>query len=283
MSQPLPQLVVEIWGARGSSPTPGPGTLRYGGNTTCISVRSASGDRIIIDSGSGIRKLGRALLAENPRTPEINLFFTHFHWDHLQGLPFFAPFIQGTAKLRFHACIDPNETRARLERQMSDPFFTLDFNAAKADREFLKNTSTVMRFGSLTLESFPLNHPQGACGYRIESGGASVVIATDVEHGHPTLDKLLRERAKNADLLIYDAQYTEAEYATRAGWGHSTPLAATEVAADACVRNLLLFHHDPEHDDAAMDNILCETKKLFPATTVACEGEFIAIPGTGSI
>jgi len=283
MSQTPAALVVEIWGARGSMPTPGPSTLRYGGNTTCISIRSASGDRIIIDSGSGIRKLGRALLAETPRAPEINLFFTHFHWDHLQGLPFFAPFIQGTAKVRFHASVESSETRARLERQMSDPFFTLDFNRAKAEREFFKNSNSIIRCGALNVEAFPLNHPQGACGYRIESGGASVVIATDVEHGHPTLDSLLRERAKDTDLLIYDAQYTDAEYATRVGWGHSTQRAATEVAADAGVKKLVLFHHDPEHDDAAMDQILSETRKLFPATTVACEGDFISIPGTGSI
>jgi len=283
MSQTTAPMVVEIWGARGSMPTPGPGTLRYGGNTTCISVRASSGDRIIIDSGSGIRKLGRALLAETPRAAEIDLFFTHFHWDHLQGLPFFAPFIQGTAKVRFHACVEPSETRARLERQMSDPFFTLDFNRARAEREFLKNTDSAMRCGALSIEAFPIHHPQGACGYRIESGGASVVIATDIEHGHPVLDKLLRERARNADVLIYDAQYTEAEYAMRAGWGHSTPRAAAEVAADAGVKNLVLFHHDPEHDDAAMDSILTETRKFFPATSVACEGEFISIPGTGSI
>jgi len=283
MSQSPAQMVVEIWGARGSMPTPGPGTLRYGGNTTCISLRSPSGDRIIIDSGSGIRKLGRVLLSETPRAPEIDLFLTHFHWDHIQGLPFFGPFIQGTAKVRFHSCVEPSETRARLERQMSDPFFTLDFNRAKAEREFLKNTDSVMRCGSFAVEAFPLNHPQGACGYRIECEGASVVIATDVEHGHPTLDKLLRDRSKDADLLIYDAQYTDAEYAKRVGWGHSTPRAAAEVAADAGVKSLMLFHHDPEHDDAAMDTILREARKLFPATIAACEGEFISIPGTGAI
>lgn len=274
------KLAVEIWGARGSMPTPGAGTVRYGGNTTCISVCSASGDRVIIDAGTGIHQLGKVLMAQNPAPKEINIFFTHFHWDHIQGLPFFAPLIQGGPRVCFHAASSPGETCERLERQMSDPFFTLDFDAVKAEREFSQMSNVPTRCGSLTVETFPLNHPQGAWGYRVESGGASVVVATDVEHGHPTLDQLLRERAHNADLLIYDAQYTDAEYATRAGWGHSTARAAAAVASDAEVKNLLLFHHDPEHDDAALDEIVQQTIKLFPRTNAAREGDVISIPGT---
>jgi len=273
-------LTVEIWGARGSTPTAGASTLRYGGNTTCISVRSAAGDRVIIDAGSGIRKLGKRLLAEKPWPAEINLFLTHFHWDHIQGLPFFAPLIQGGSKVRFHAGVTVAETQARLERQMSDPFFTLDFKACKAEREYVQMANSATQCGALHVASFPLNHPQGAWGYRIEGDGASVVVATDLEHGHPALDQLLRERAKNADLLIYDAQYTDAEYSTRAGWGHSTASAAAQVAADADVMQLMLFHHDPDHDDSAMDGIVTQTRKLFSATTAACEGAVVLIPGT---
>jgi phosphoribosyl 1,2-cyclic phosphodiesterase len=268
-------LAVEIWGARGSMPAPGASTLRYGGNTPCISVRSTAGDRVIVDAGTGIRKLGRSLLTESPRAAEINLFFTHFHWDHIQGIPFFSPLIQGGARVRFHAGVSPAETRARLERQMSDPFFTLDFNAAKAECEFLQMGCGAIRCGALVVEAFPLNHPQGAWGYRIEAGGASVVVATDVEHGHPSLDKVLRERAAKADLLIYDAQYTEVEYATRVGWGHSTAGAAAAVAADAGVKELMLFHHDPEHDDDKIDQIVAETRSWFPCTTAAREGATI--------
>jgi phosphoribosyl 1,2-cyclic phosphodiesterase len=277
------KLAVEIWGARGSMPTPGAGTLRYGGNTTCISVRSAAGDRVIIDAGTGIRKLGGTLLGESPRPAEINVFLTHFHWDHIQGLPFFTPLIRGGSKVRFHAGVTPLESRARLERQMSDPFFTLDFHAVKSECEFLQMGGDVVRCGDLGVEAFPLNHPQGAWGYRISAEGASVVVATDLEHGHAELDELLRERAKGADLLIYDAQYTDAEYAMRKGWGHSTARAAASVAADAGVKHLMLFHHDPEHDDASVDKIVAETRKLFPATTAACEGAVHSIPGTFSL
>ena len=271
------KLAVEIWGARGSTPTPGAGTLRYGGNTTCISVRSAAGDRVIVDAGSGIRKLGRLLMSESPRAAEVNLFLTHFHWDHIQGLPFFAPLIQGGPRVRFHSGVDPCETHARLERQMSDPFFTLDFNAAKAEREYLKMGSAATHCGALTVAAFPLNHPQGAWGYQIASGGTVVVVATDLEHGHPVLDELLRERAAKADLLIYDAQYTDAEYEKRVGWGHSTANAAAAVAADAGIKELLLFHHDPEHDDEKMDEIATQTQTSFRATNAAKEGTTILI------
>jgi phosphoribosyl 1,2-cyclic phosphodiesterase len=240
-------------------------------------VRSAAGDRVVIDAGTGIRKLGRSLVSESPRVAEINLFLTHFHWDHIQGLPFFSPLIQGGTRVRFHAGVSPGETRSRLERQMSDPFFTLGFNAVKAQCEFLQTGNGAIRCGGLAVEAFPLNHPQGAWGYRIESGGAVVVVATDVEHGHPLLDKILRERAANADLLIYDAQYSEAEYATRVGWGHSTPRAAAAVAADAAVKELSLFHHDPEHSDDQMDEIVAQTRGSFPATSAAREGDVMEI------
>jgi phosphoribosyl 1,2-cyclic phosphodiesterase len=131
------------------------------------------------------------------------------------------------------------------------------------------NTSVAV--GSLSVVAFPLNHPQGAWGYRIEGAGAVVVVATDMEHGHPTLDKVLLEHSANADLLIYDSQYTEAEYATHVGWGHSDPRHAAAFAAAANVKHLLLFHHDPDHDDLKMDQIVNQTRIWFPATTAAQE------------
>jgi phosphoribosyl 1,2-cyclic phosphodiesterase len=270
-------LAVELWGVRGSTATPEAGNLRYGGNTTCISIRSAAGDRIIVDAGTGIRRLGRHLPDESSSTPEINLFLTHFHWDHIQGLPFFAPLIQSNSRVCFHAGVAADETRLRLERQMSSPFFTLPFDAVAGRCGFAQMTDAPLRCGKLAVQAFPLNHPQGAWGYRVEADGAVVVIATDLEHGHTTLDKVLREHSAGADLLIYDAQYTEAEYSARVGWGHSTPHEAAAVAAAAGVKQLLLFHHDPNHDDQKMDEIVAETRTWFAATGAAQEGETIKL------
>jgi phosphoribosyl 1,2-cyclic phosphodiesterase len=275
MTEPF-RLAVEFWGVRGSTPTPEAGKLGYGGNTTCISVHSASGHRIVIDAGTGIRKLGRKLLAETTSPLEVNLFLTHFHWDHIQGLPFFSPLLRLSSQIHFYSGLPPTETRDRLHQQMMDPFFTLDFAAVKAKCTF-SQVSAAVNCGDLTVRAFPLNHPQRAWGYRIECEGAVVVVATDLEHGHAELDHVLREHAAHADLLIYDAQYTDAEYADRVGWGHSTPRAAVAVAAEAEVKRLVLFHHDPNHDDAKMNEIGSDTRLEFPNTSVAQEDATILL------
>jgi phosphoribosyl 1,2-cyclic phosphodiesterase len=256
-----------FWGVRGSTPTPVDANLGFGGNTTCIEIRNGK-DRIIIDAGSGIRELGRALAAQNG-PQKIDLFLTHFHWDHIQGIPFFAPLLTAGNKVTFHSCLPATELRERLERQMSNPYFTLDFNAVAAEREFCQTRS--FRSGELSVNTFPLHHPQGAFGYRIESAGKVIVVATDLEHGDVHLDKVLREFSTGADVLIYDAQYTPAEYQTRKGWGHSTYAEAARVARDAQVNQLVLFHHDPTHDDVKTAQIVSETKLLFENTIAAKE------------
>lgn len=269
------RLRIKFWGVRGSTPTPGSEYLSYGGNTSCIEILSANGSRIIIDSGTGIRNLGRQLYAEN-KHQTVHLFLTHFHWDHIQGLPFFAPLLQSGNKVHFHSFPDPVEIQARLKRQMTCPFFTLDFDSVGAERKY-ESVSDGFHLGDLSVAAFPLNHPQGACGYRVESQGASVVIATDVEHGDQQLDKVLRQHAESADLLVYDSQYTPAEYESRVGWGHSTYTCAASVAKDARVSQLALFHHDPTRIDAEITHIVKQAVPLFENTIAARELGIIEI------
>ncbi len=267
------RIQLRFWGVRGSIPVPQSATLSYGGNTACIEVR-LPGDRIlIIDGGTGVRNLGTSLEEElKTKQLTIQFFLTHFHWDHIQGLPFFAPLYDGRNEVTFLSSLPPAELGEILEGQMSYPYFPVRFDMLAAKRTFVKIEPETSRFGPLSIYPFPLNHPQGATGCRLETDGAVIVHACDFEHGNAKLDGVLRDYAQNADILIYDAQYTPEEYETRKGWGHSTWVQAARMAQDANVKQLILFHHDPSHQDAAIDEIVAETRRCFKNTEAAREG-----------
>ena len=227
---------------------------------------------LIFDAGTGIRALGKEI-AERTRSPAaIHIFLTHFHWDHVQGLPYFRPLYAAASKVVFHSAHGPEELSAVLAGQMRGPYFPLLFDELPAQVEFRRIGAEPVRFGSVTVEAFPLHHPQGSVGYRIVDSGRTAVYATDHEHGDAASDHGLIAMAKNADVLVYDAQYTPVEYATRQGWGHSTWLEAARIAEQAGVRQLVLFHHDPDRDDEAVRGIEDEARREFAATVAAHEG-----------
>ena len=264
---------VQFWGVRGSIPTARRDTFEFGGNTACVEVRVPGQDVLIIDGGSGIRNLGLSLLEEFKSEPlKLHLFLTHFHWDHIQGLPFFDPLYSGANKVTFHSGRAPGEAREILEGQMSTPYFPVNFELLRAKREFVRACPEVFRSGPLTVQAFPLNHPQSAVGYRFECNGRVLVHASDCEHGHEKLDSVLREYAEGADVLVYDTQYTPEEYETKKGWGHSTWLEATRVAKDSRVKQLVLFHHDPSHTDQIIRENVDRARCLFENTFAAQEG-----------
>ena len=259
----------KFWGERGSIPTPMQENLGYGGNTTCVEIRSGS-DILIIDGGTGVRQLGLSLIQEFTSC-KLHFLTTHFHWDHIQGLPFFAPLFSPSNEVTFHSRHAPTQIEEILEGQMTQPYFPVDFHFLAAKRHFAGLTSEPHRHGSLSVQAFPMNHPQGASGYRIERDGAVIVHASDLEHGDPRFDRILRDHAQDADILIMDAQYTPDEYATKKGWGHSTWLEATRVARDSNVKQLVLFHHDPSRSDHAMDQIVSDARCEFENTVAARE------------
>lgn len=271
-----PTLRMRFWGVRGSNPAPGEDKLVYGGNTPCVEIRTASNQILVLDGGSGIRELGYRLVTEFAgQDLSLNLFLTHFHWDHIQGIPYFQPLFSPATRIDVRSWTTAEETRRVLEQQMQAPNFPVPLAEAGARVEFAQLKSERVRIGDVSVESFPLNHPQGAYGYRIEAGGKSIVYATDLEHGDRQLDRTLRDYAAGADVLIYDAQYNDEEYATHRGWGHSTWHEATRVARDARVGRLFLFHFDPAHSDARVAESERRARAEFEAACAAREGSVI--------
>jgi phosphoribosyl 1,2-cyclic phosphodiesterase len=227
----------------------------------------------VIDGGSGVRNLGASLQREFADSPcSLNMLSTHFHWDHIQGLPFFAPLYSPCNHVTFHSFKEPEEMKEILEGQMTNPYFPVNFELLLAKRKFTGGSFESFQQGKVSVHAFPLDHPQGACGYRIESDGATIVHASDLEHGDARLDGILRDYCQNADILVMDAQYTPEEYQTKRGWGHSTWLEATRVAADCNVKQLVLFHHDPGHNDAFLDGVVDQARCHFENTIAAKEG-----------
>ena len=275
---------VRFWGVRGSTPTPIRENLRYGGNTSCVEVRTPNRDIFIFDCGTGLRQLGKALLEEfGHRSIHAFMFLSHYHWDHIHGIPFFEPLYNPENYFFFHSFPSHAESvQKALEEQMTDPYFPVNMEAMSAHRHFYNLCNDVLSYNDATMRTARLNHPQGCLGYRLECAGRTVVYATDNEPGNAECDRNLRALAEGADVLIYDAQYTPLEYVTaKKGWGHSTWREAVNLAKDARVSNLVLFHHDPDHNDHFLDSIVHEAARYFPNVMAASEGCELEIDKSG--
>jgi phosphoribosyl 1,2-cyclic phosphodiesterase len=269
---------VTFWGVRGSIASPGPSTVRYGGNTSCLEVRC--GDSLLIfDAGTGIRELGEALSKSG--AVELDLFFTHTHFDHICGLPFFAPAYAPKNKLRLWAGhLPPGQTLRRVVSDlMSAPLFPVPvdiMSAAVEFREFAAGAELRPAEG-VVLRTSALNHPNGAVGYRIDFGGRAICYITDTEHCQGKRDQTIINLVRGADVMIYDCTYTDAEYPGRVGWGHSTWEECLRLAEAAGVATPVIFHHDPTRDDDALDRLAAAAAAINPAAVVAREGLTIAV------
>ncbi len=269
---------VTFWGVRGSIACPQPSHLRYGGNTSCVTVKC--GDRLLIlDAGTGLRELGQQL-GKNPDKP-LTMLLTHTHFDHIAGLPFFAPAYSAQTILNIYAGhLKPESSIAdTLNRVMAPPFFPISpgtFRAQIAYHDFMAGDTLELGDG-ITVRTAPLNHPDRATGYRINYKGRSVCYITDTEHPSDGHDQNILGLIAGADLVIYDASYTDESYPRFQGWGHSTWQEGVRLCQLAGVKRLALFHHDPEHDDERLDAIAAEALELWQPTFVAREHEVIAL------
>ncbi len=278
-------LRVRFWGVRGSIPTPGPSTIAIGGNTSCVEVR-AGAHLLVFDGGTGLRLLGDALRPEMPRT--IHLFFSHVHWDHIQGFPFFLPaFVKGNVIHMYGGANIVGTVETALAGQMETPNFPVHLRDLPASLHFhdLDEGEVVTLEGGVRISNAQGNHPGGVFAYRVEHGGRSVVYATDTEH-RDAVDAKLVALAQGADVVIYDTMYTPEEYEGRIGppkkgWGHSHFVAGVELMRAAGAKRYVLFHHDPSQDDAAVLEKERRTRELFPDADVAREGMILELPPVG--
>lgn len=257
---------VRCWGTRGSVPSPGPATASYGGNTTCVEIQAGE-RRVIFDAGTGIRLLGQELNAESG-TKKASIFLTHFHWDHIQGFPFFDPVYNPEFDLRI---IGPRQEGMDVEAlfagQMKPVYFPIPFEALSANLVFDHLNEGVWEHDGVRMEAMRMRHPSFTVGYRVEASGTSIVFIPDNElvggsfPARPSWRDELEEFVAGADILFHDAMFTDEEYPTYEGWGHSTFTQAMDLAREAGVKRLFFFHHAPERSDSDLDAILEKARR----------------------
>ena len=266
---------VKFWGVRGSIACATPQHMKYGGNTSCIEIE-ADGYRFVMDAGTGIRGYGQAFMSSDIRDSHILL--THTHWDHINGFPFFVPAYDNNRS--FHIMAGHLKGQGQggiqdiLSTQMHNPMFPVPLEAMQARLRFedFEAGDTFKVAPSITIKTTALNHPNGATGYRVEHGGNSVCYITDTEHVPGKPDENILALIEGADVVIYDSTYTEEEFPMKVGWGHSTWNEGMKLCRMANVKQLAIFHHDPEHTDDFMDALAEEAVAAWDGCFVSREG-----------
>ncbi|HOJ52180.1 MAG TPA: MBL fold metallo-hydrolase [Syntrophales bacterium] len=256
-------MIIRCWGARGSIPVSGPEYVKYGGDTPCVEVRTRNNDIIILDAGTGIRRLGNTLLTEGRY--EYIMFFTHAHWDHLIGFPFFKPIYTSRVKIGMYGCpAAQTGIKDMLSNVMIAPHFPVDYNEIHCQIQYHEACAEQYILDSLRVSTIALSHPNEGVGYKFEEGEKKFVFLTDNElsYQHPggRLFEDYRDFCRGVDLLIHDAEFTPEDY--KVSWGHSTYNDAVKLGLDAGVKKLGLFHHNQERTDEEIEKILAQAREM---------------------
>jgi phosphoribosyl 1,2-cyclic phosphodiesterase len=267
--------ILTLRGVRGSAPSPGAHTVRYGGHTTCLELAFAEDHRLILDCGSGLRTLGNELAVREHQGPlRFDVLLTHYHTDHLEGLRFFKPLYEPRSEFVFHGFPPEDmDVQGAVDGLMRPPWFPLRLEDTPSRKRFVDLSEGTMDLHGLSITAASVDHPQGSAGYRLDHGSHSIAFVTDTEPRDPASESAVARLAVGVGVLIHDAQYTPEEYERLyRGWGHSTWRHAIEAARRSGARELLLFHHDPDRSDEDLDAILEQARKEFPAVRMAREG-----------
>lgn len=264
---------IKFWGTRGSIPVPGKNTIKYGGNTPCVEVKTAGGKTIILDGGSGLRELGNHITKN--KADDISIFISHYHWDHIQGIPFFAPLYENNKTITFFGLHSLGiGIEKLLKNQMNPNHFPIDFSKVSAKIKFHEvSLNEVFNIDDVRIETFLVNHPAPALTFKLTEDTKTLIYMTDNEiklneknPGDPEQLEVLNHKTikfcENADYLIHDAMYDESSIKSKKGWGHSSNISLAYFSIFAKVKNLILFHYNPDFTDEKIDSLLEETKNF---------------------
>lgn len=273
---------ITFWGVRGTIPTPGPETIRVGGNTSCVELRTSDKQLIIIDAGSGIRRLGKALVQNGSERIVASILISHTHWDHIQGFPFFAPIFGRNNRF---VLVGKRRVGKQLEETMAgqfiEPYLPFAYKSLPADLivKEVQDGETIIIGDNTRVTVADLNHPGGCLGFRVENNGFVFVYCSDVTHNENGFDQNLLKLADGADLLVHDSHFATIEERIKFNeYGHSAWQEAVQAAIEARVRCLALFHYSPDLTDDDLDDILLHARAIFPRTILAREGLTITLP-----
>ena len=263
---------IKFWGVRGSSPTADSNKMEFGGETSCIEVRTSDNELIILDMGSGMRNLGKKILSDVSYPKTIHIFLSHFHWDHVMGFLYFTPFYDESFTFNIYGCNKNTQTKSFSEKILDPTLWPVSMDMLNAKINFLDLKEDKINISNSTLVTHTNHsHPNSATSYRIETNGHSTVYTTDCEHPKG-LNKNVLEIAKNADILIHDSHFSEEDLKEHKGWGHSSWRQGTEVAKIANAKHLVLFHHNPNYDDKTVLKLEKYAKNNFKKVTASRQG-----------